>query len=157
MAAVKHRQVPGRDRRARVAIAVWEGGSVRVDASRAAGPALAGLLTVAGVAHFMVPAFYDPVIPRALPGSARTWVLASGAAELACAATVANKRTRTFGASLAAVLFVVIFPANIKMALDWSHQGAVKAAVGWIRLPLQLPLVWWALRVRRMSAARQIR
>lgn len=128
---------------------------MRVDAHRAAGPALAGLLTVTGLAHFLVPKFYDPIIPHALPGSARGWVLASGAAELACAAAVANKRTRPFGAGLAAVLFVLVFPANIKMALDWSHQGAVKATVAWARLPLQLPLIWWALRVRRHSTTSQ--
>ncbi len=126
---------------------------MRFDTQQAAAGALAGLLTVAGVAHFVFPSFYDPVIPHALPGSARDWVLASGAVELACAAAIANKRSRALGAALAAVLFVVVFPANVKMAVDWRHHGAVKATVGWARLPLQLPLIWWALRVRQSSRA----
>ena len=117
-----------------------------------AGPALAGLLTVTGAAHFVFPAFYDPIVPRALPGSARGWVLASGAAELACAAAVASKRTRPVGAALAAVLFVVVFPANIQMAADWRHRGPLKAGLAWARLPLQVPLIWWALWVRRPGA-----
>ena len=61
-----------------------------IDRDRAAAGALAGLLTVAGVTHFVAPTFYDPIVPRALPGSARDWVLVSGAAELACAAAIAQ-------------------------------------------------------------------
>jgi uncharacterized membrane protein len=50
-------------------------------------------------------------------------------------------------------LFVAVFPANIKMAIDWSHQGRLKTILGIARLPLQVPLVWWALRVRRQALA----
>lgn len=124
-----------------------------VDAHPKAGPALAGLLLVTGMAHFVIPKFYDAVVPTALPFAARTWVLASGGAELACAALVANRRTRGFGAAVAAALFVAVFPANIKMAIDWSHQGRLKGALGIARLPLQVPLVYWAWRVRRQAAA----
>lgn len=124
---------------------------MRIDSHRAAAAGLAGFLTVAGVAHFVVPTFYDPLIPGALPGSPRTWVLASGAAELACAAVVAVPRTRKLGATLAAVLFVAVFPANVKMAVEWNRQGALKAILALARLPAQLPLVWWALRVRQRT------
>jgi uncharacterized membrane protein len=117
-----------------------------------AAPALAGLLVAAGVAHFVVPQVYETVIPKALPGTARTWVLASGAVELLCAALVAGRRTRRLGATLAAVLFVAIFPANVQMAVDWSHDGPLKAAIGIGRLPLQIPLVFWALSVRRRAS-----
>jgi uncharacterized membrane protein len=136
---------------------VWDGGSVRVDPQQAAAGGLAGLLTLTGAAHFALSSFYDPLIPHFLPGSPRQWVLASGAAELAVAATIANRRTRRLGATLAAVLFVVIFPANVKMALDWSHDGPLKATVAWARLPLQLPLLWWALRVRNSRNSRNSR
>ncbi|MDQ6614057.1 MAG: hypothetical protein M3083_04760 [Actinomycetota bacterium] len=128
---------------------------MRVDGHQAAAGALAGLLTVSGVTHFLVPGLYDPIVPHALPGSARSWVLVSGAAELACAAAVAGKRTRPLGTTLAAVLFVVVFPANIQMAVDWNGRSALVAALAWARLPVQVPLVWWALRVRRTSMARQ--
>ena len=53
----------------------------------------------------------------------------SGAAELACAAAVANRRTRRVGATLAAVLFVVVFPANLQMAVGWAlrvRRGAAR-------------------------------
>ena len=64
--------------------------------------ALAGLLAVAGVTHFVRPGFYDPIVPRALPGPARFWTYASGVAELAVAAAVAHPATRRTGGLAAA-------------------------------------------------------
>jgi uncharacterized membrane protein len=118
---------------------------------RSPGPALglAGLLGVAGVSHFAIPGFYDAIVPHAIPGPARAWTLASGVVELACAAAVALPRTRRLGATVAAVLFVAVFPANIQMAVDWRSRPALDQAIAYGRLPLQIPLVLWALAVRR--------
>ncbi|MEA2590301.1 MAG: hypothetical protein QOD62_132 [Actinomycetota bacterium] len=110
---------------------------------------LAGLLGVAGVSHFAIPSFYDAIVPHAIPGSARAWTLASGVVELACAVAVALPRTRRLGATVAAVLFVAVFPANIQMAVDWRSRPALDQAIAYGRLPLQIPLVLWALAVRR--------
>jgi len=127
---------------------------MRVQGSHAggAGIGLAGLLTLTGVTHFVASSFYEPIVPHALPGSARGWVIFSGVAELACAAALANKRTRRLGATMALVLFVLVFPANIQMAVDWNHDGALKATIAWTRLPLQIPLILWARYVRRSTA-----
>jgi uncharacterized membrane protein len=111
--------------------------------------ALAALLAVAGTTHFVLPRFYDAIVPHQLPGSPRAWTLVSGAVELACAAAVAAPRTRRLGATAAAVLFVVVFPANVQMAVDWHTRPLPDRLVAYGRLPLQIPLVIWALRVRR--------
>jgi uncharacterized membrane protein len=108
---------------------------------------LAGLLAAAGVAHFVAPRVFDAIVPDALPGSARAWTYASGAAELAVAAAVALPPTRRVGGLMAAGLFTAVFPANVKMAYDWRHRGAVARRVAYGRLPLQLPLVGWGLYV----------
>jgi uncharacterized membrane protein len=108
---------------------------------------LAGFLGFAGATHFVNPNFYDPIVPRALPGSARFWTYASGAAELAVAATVAMPKTRRVGGMLAAGLFVGVFPGNIQMAWDWRNRTPRERAMAYGRLPLQLPMVVWALRV----------
>lgn len=110
---------------------------------------LAGLLATAGVGHFAVPGKFDAIVPRSLPGGARTWTYLSGVAELAVAAAVAHPRTRRRGALAAAALFAAVFPANVRMAHDWRHRPAPQRAVAYGRLPLQAPLVWWALRVAR--------
>ncbi|WDZ87302.1 DoxX family protein [Micromonospora cathayae] len=115
--------------------------------------ALAGLLAFAGVTHLTRPRFYDPIVPRSLPGPARFWTYVSGVAELAVAAAVTHPATRRAGGSAAAALFVGVFPANVRMAMDWRHQGTARRAVAFGRLPLQVPLVWWAVRVARAAPA----
>jgi len=109
--------------------------------------ALAGLLAAAGVLHFARPGPFDSIVPRALPGSPRTWTQLSGAAELAVAAAVAHPRTRRVGGLAAAGLFAAVFPANVKMAVDWRHAPPLRRAIAYGRLPLQAPLVVWALRI----------
>ncbi|MCM0675405.1 hypothetical protein NCC78_12000 [Micromonospora phytophila] len=111
--------------------------------------ALAGLLTAAGIAHLVRPGIYDPIVPRALPGPARFWTYASGVAELAVAAAVARPATRRAGGLAAAALFAAVLPANVQMAVDWRHRPAAQRAVAYGRLPLQVPLIWWAARVAR--------
>jgi len=110
---------------------------------------LAALLGVAGVMHFRKPQFFDPLVPEQLPGDARTWTYLSGAAELACAAAVAVPATRRAGGLAAAALFTAVFPGNVKVAWDWRARPAPERAVAYGRLPLQVPLVLWALKVRR--------
>lgn len=114
---------------------------------------LALFLAGSGAMHFAVPKFYDQIIPEVLPGSARAWTLGSGVVEIATGAIVAHPRTRRFGSLAAALLFVAVFPANIKAAVDANRGPApTPLKVGTIvRLPMQWPMITWALRVRRSS------
>jgi uncharacterized membrane protein len=114
---------------------------------------LAGVLSVAGVAHFVVPKSFDAIVPRLLPGSQRFWTLISGAAEVTLAVGVARPATRRVSATLAAILLVAVFPANVQMAIDWRSRPAPEFAISLLRLPLQIPLIWWAWRVRNRSPA----
>jgi uncharacterized membrane protein len=75
----------------------------------------------------------------------------SGEAELAAAATVAHRRTRALGGLLAAGLFVALFGGNVQMAYDWRDRSPREQRLAYGRLPLQGPLVWWALRVARRA------
>jgi uncharacterized membrane protein len=126
--------------------------AVRRLRAAASGPrsalALSGLLAAMGVLHFAVPGPFDALVPKVLPGSPRTWTKASGAAELAVAVAVALPQTRRLGGLAAAGLFAAVFPANVQMAYDWRHASPVKRAVAFGRLPLQAPLIGWALAVR---------
>ncbi len=109
---------------------------------------LAGVLGVAGTAHFLAPDSYQRVIPSVLPYP-RALVYISGAVELLCAAGLAVKPTRRAAGWATAVLFVVVFPANVQMALNTANASAVHRLIGWGRLPLQVPLVLWAAQVAR--------
>jgi uncharacterized membrane protein len=113
---------------------------------------LAALLASAGATHFAVPKFYDQMIPEQLPGAPRTWTYGSGAAELAVATAVLLPATRKQGGLAAAVLFAGVLPGNIKMAIDARKSDSVAFRIGTIlRLPMQMPLIGWALKVRNSA------
>ena len=114
---------------------------------------LVGLLGGAGALHLVRPATFEALIPPFLPAP-RLWVYGSGVVELLCAAAVALPRTRGRGALASAVLLVAVLPGNIQMAVD---PGGVPRWIALARLPLQLPLVMWALQVRRQSRTRSAR
>ena len=109
---------------------------------------LAGLLAAAGIAHFVAPDGFDSIVPHLLPGSRRLWTALSGVAELGLAVGVARPSTRRTSSALAAIFFVLVFPANVQMAVDYRSRSASDFALALVRLPLQLPLIWWAWRVR---------
>jgi uncharacterized membrane protein len=111
--------------------------------------ALAAILAASGTLHFARPRPFDGIVPRSLPGSPRAWTHASGAAELAVAAALAHPRTRRLGGLAAAGLFAAVFPANVKMALDWRTVSPTHRAIAYGRLPLQIPLVLWGLKIAR--------
>ena len=112
--------------------------------------ALALLLGNSGTLHFLLPKPFDRLIPHQLPGTRRTWTYLSGAAELGTALLIVVPRTRRLGGLLAALLFVAVFPGNVKMALDYQRKRKPlpHRVIAFARLPLQWPLVAWALRVR---------
>ncbi len=110
---------------------------------------VAGLFAASGTLHLVRPATFEPLIPPVL-GAPKPWVLASGVAELACAAGLVT-RARWAPAATAATL-AVIWVGNLQMAVDVtrspeSGRGATLAA--WARLPVQVPLIRMAIRSPR--------
>lgn len=112
------------------------------------------LFTVSGAMHLVRPGVFTPIVPDVLPAH-RLLVYVSGGAELLCAAGLVWRRTRRLAGWASAALLVAVYPANITMAVDawrdWREGDASGQYVAGtlIRLPLQLPLIWWAWRVTR--------
>ena len=122
--------------------------------ARSAAFRLAAILLGSGTLHMVQPKMWDNLVPPQLPGEQRTYVYASGVAELAVGAALIAPRTRTSAGGAAALLFVAVLPGNIKMAVDLlqSKRASTPAKVGgFARLPLQIPLVTEALKVRRRA------
>jgi len=110
---------------------------------------LSVLFGVLGVLHFVQPEPFEKIVPKKLPRK-KELVYASGAAELACAAGLLHPRTRRLAGLASAGLLVAVFPANVQMAADVQRKGSSQAkAIAWARLPLQLPLIRWALKASR--------
>jgi uncharacterized membrane protein len=126
------------------------------DGARKLRLALAGVMVGAGVTHFVAPAAYERIVPQ-WAGNPRRVVMVSGAAEIACGLLLSSRRSGRLGGWLTAALLVAVFPANVQMALDaGTERQAIPdmpvgrfRAIALCRLPLQLPLVGWAVRVAK--------
>ena len=121
-------------------------------ATRVAALRLAALLLGAGTTHFAVPKLYDAIVPAELPGGARFYTYASGAAELATGALLLEPRTRRVGGLAAAALFVSVFPANLNLVRLWWDKPWAWRTAAIARLPLQVPMVTEALKVWRSAS-----
>jgi uncharacterized membrane protein len=113
--------------------------------------ALAVILGGSGAIHLARPETYEPIMPGWVPAH-REVILASGVAELLCAAGLLHPRTRRLAGWASAALLVGVYPANLKMAGDavrTDNRGFQAVALG--RLPLQLPLIRTALKAARGS------
>jgi uncharacterized membrane protein len=109
------------------------------------------LLGGSGVLHFLRPGPFVAIVPKSLPRK-KELVYLSGGAELVGAAMMAAPRTRQLGGLLSAGLLAGVFPANVSMALRSGRRPRWYQAMAWARLPLQIPLVLWAVRSGRESA-----
>jgi uncharacterized membrane protein len=109
-----------------------------------AGQIVMGCLYVtAGIGHFIATRMYVSIMPDYLPAH-RELVLLSGAAEIAGGLGVMVPALRRAAAWGLVVLLVCVMPANIWMAQHPERYANIPLWAIWLRLPLQLPLIWWA-------------
>jgi uncharacterized membrane protein len=123
--------------------------------TRFAEPYLRYLLAVAmvtvGVLHFATPAFFVGIMPRMLPaGTHLPLVLVSGVFEVLGGIGLLPARSRRFSAFGLMALYVCVFPANLRMAME-PETFHVPPAAAYARLPLQLVLLAWAYRYTKTS------
>jgi uncharacterized membrane protein len=112
---------------------------------------LAIFFSFAGAMHFVAPAAYASIVPPWLP-NAPLLVIISGICEMAGGLGVLLPATRRLAGWGLIALLLAVYPANIHMlrlAYENDATALWKAAL-WLRLPLQLPVLWWVWR----SAAR---
>jgi uncharacterized membrane protein len=116
---------------------------------------LAGLMISAGVLHFTAERFFSQIVPPFLP-AARLLVWVSGVFEIALGLMLLVPRTRRLAGLGLVALYIAVFPANIYMAVEnvqlhgmpsWYEQPSPLAL--WLRLPLQVVLILWALWVSK--------
>jgi uncharacterized membrane protein len=103
---------------------------------------------VAGTGHFVATRLYESIMPDYLPAH-HELVLISGAAEIAGGLGVLIPQTRRAAAWGLVVFLVAVMPANIWMAQQPERYPDIPLWAIWLRLPLQLPLIWWAWRYTR--------
>lgn len=124
---------------------------VEPDTTQAAAYRVGAMLMGIGTVHFLAPNPFDTIVPAELPGKARLYTYASGVAEVAIGALLLPRRTRRLAASAAALLFVCVFPANVNMVRLWWGKPWPMRIAALARLPLQIPMITTALKIRRNS------
>ena len=103
----------------------------------------AAFFVLAGVNHFVNPAFYFKIMPPYLPWHAAL-VYVSGVCEVALGLLLFTKKyTRAAAWGLVALL-VAVSPVNVHMALNHGLYPEYSVAALWLRLPLQILLLAWA-------------
>ena len=98
---------------------------------------------VAGINHFRSPGTYIKIIPPGLPYPAAINYI-TGIAEFVLGLLLLFDKTRRFSAWGIIVLLAAVFPANVQMLINYIHQNNPAVWIAVIRLPLQIPLIFWA-------------
>jgi uncharacterized membrane protein len=112
---------------------------------------VAAILMSIGTVHFLAPKPFDTIVPAELPGNARLYTYASGVAEIAVGALLVPRRTRRRAALAAVLLFIAVFPANVNMVRLWWDKPWPMRIAALARLPLQIPMITTALKIRANS------
>ncbi len=108
----------------------------------------AALFFTAGVLHFVMPGFFDRIVPPWVP-NARLATYVSGVFEIAGAIGLLVPATRVAAAWGLIALLAAVLPANVHMLTQARTADASAGYIAglWIRLPLQPLLMWWVWRV----------
>lgn len=113
---------------------------------------LAAIFIVGGILHIVAPERYRAIMPAYLPAH-DALIFWSGIAELAGGIGLLVGRVRRAAAIGLMILLVAVFPANVEMLRAWRERGVAWPGelLLWLRLPLQVVLLWavWRVGVRR--------
>jgi uncharacterized membrane protein len=101
------------------------------------------LFTLSGVLHLLNPEAFLWLMPPWLPEPILLIYL-SGFAELLAAAGLLLKQR--WAPIFTVLVLLAVWPANWWFALDVLTSNPDLALAAWLRLPLQLPLLWFAYK-----------
>jgi len=104
---------------------------------------LAIVFIIAGTLHFLLTSAYLKIMPPYLPHPLLL-VQISGAAEIAGGLGLLYPPIQSFAAWGLIALLVCVLPANVQMALSHAQWPSIPEWALWARIPLQLPMIWWA-------------
>ena len=101
---------------------------------------------VAGIYHFINPAFYLHLMPDWLPQHELS-NYAGGVVEIILGVGLIPEKTRKISAwMIIAMLTVFFFVIHIPMVVQFYGKNTLWFWISILRLPLQVYLIWWAYK-----------
>ncbi len=104
---------------------------------------LAIFFILAGINHFRNPEFYLNIMPPYLPWHGPLHLL-SGVLEILFGVLLLVPKYSRIGAWGLIAVLILVFPANIHMAMNTEQFPAIKPLLLYVRLPIQGLLILWA-------------
>jgi uncharacterized membrane protein len=110
---------------------------------------LAVIFILAGSLHFLIPQTYVRIMPPYLPAHLQLVYISGffemlGGLGLFAPASLQGFPARSAAAWGLVALLIAVMPANIYMVTNHAKFAFIPLWALWLRLPLQLPLIWWA-------------
>lgn len=117
---------------------------------------LAVFFIVAGLLHFIFTRHYVGIMPPWLPWHTEL-VYLSGVLEIAGGIGVLISAVRPIAGWALILLSIAVLPANVQMLINFYEQQAPlwQQSLLVLRLPLQLPLIWWIWKATRRRPKRR--
>lgn len=101
-----------------------------------------------GFVHTAARRVLAAIVPDYLPAH-RGLVLLSGWSATAAGAALLVPATRRPAAWFMVAWLLAVYPANVWMVQHPERYATVPTWMLWARLPLQVPMLWWAWRYTR--------
>ena len=104
------------------------------------------IFLLSGSFHLINPGVFQALVPPIL-GTQNFWIILSGILEIVCAIGLLTRQK--WAPKFTAFILLVIWVGNWWYAIDvtFNLESSWFITIGsWLRLPLQIPLIQWALR-----------
>jgi uncharacterized membrane protein len=105
--------------------------------------AMAAFYIFVGCSHFFSTGFFKSFMPPTIPFR-MPLIYISGMLEIILGIMLLFENTQSLAAYGIMILLVVVFPGNIYNAVDLWNKKHKLLWLAIVRLPLQIPLIWWA-------------
>ena len=102
-----------------------------------------------GVAHFFYPAWFVSIVPPVIPFKLEI-VYITGFAEICLGVLLIFQKSRYFAGLGLVLLLILMYPANIYLAITNGEALQVTPMVAWGRLPLQflfIGIAYWHSKI----------
>jgi len=104
------------------------------------------IFLLSGSFHLINPGVFQALVPPIL-GTQNIWIILSGILEIVCAIGLLTRQK--WAPKFTAFILIAIWVGNWWYAIDvtFNLESSWFLILGsWLRLPLQIPLIQWALR-----------